>query len=324
MEFWEGWEMVSLLVALISVIGTAILIMAAKVFSLRELEQGAKAELTFALSTLLIVLFLVLAVNFADSLAMSFALESSKKIFDNETHVEMHVNNFWEISKLYMNNVYECYLSFEKISVSIDAVLSTMTRISFSAFYFDPISGYAFGMPHEFIQNILGLFYYFKWGYKLMIKTVDFFLYIGFPILFPTGVALRAFPPTRGTGAYLMAFSIAVYFVFPISYLLAVGIMQSPILCSTFILKFTPLLLDPCEIEDANILGLLFSWLMGNLEFINVFSRELIPHVLREFCLNLCIFPFIALMITFSFINSGSSLFGANIPEVGRGLVKLI
>lgn len=320
MELWEGWEVVSLLIALISVIGTAILIMAAKVFSLRELEQGAKAELTFAISTVLIVLFLVLAVNFADSLAMSFALESSKIIFGKE----MHVNNFWEVSKLYMVNVYECYLYFEKMSVSIDAVLSTMTTISFSGFYFDPISGYAFGMPHEFIQNILGLFYYFKWGYKLMIKTVDFFFYIGFPILFPTGVALRAFPPTRGTGAYLMAFSIAVYFVFPIAYLTAVGIMQSPILCSTFILKFTPLLLDPCEIEDTNIFGLFFSWLMGNQESISVFFREFIPNILRELCLNLCIFPFIALMITFSFINSGSSLFGANIPEVGRGLVKLI
>lgn len=320
MEFLEGWEVVSLLIALISVIGTAILIMAAKVFSLRELEQGAKAELTFAISTVLIVLFLVLAVNFADSLAMSFALESSKIIFGKE----MHVNNFWEVSKLYMVNVYECYLSFEKISVSIDAVLSTILRISFSAFYFDPISGYTFGILHEFIKNILGLFYYFKWGYKLMIKTVDFFFYIGFPIIFPTGVALRAFPPTRGTGAYLMAFSIAIYFVFPIAYLFAVGIMQSPILCSAFILKFTPLLLDPCEIEDTNIFGLLFSWLTGNLEFINVFFKEFIPGILREFCLNLCIFPFIALMITFSFINSGSSLFGANIPEVGRGLVKLI
>ncbi len=320
MEFWEGWEAVCLLISVISVIGTAILIMAAKLFSLKELEQGAKAELTFAISTVFIVLFLVLAVNFADSLATEFAKESSKIIFGRE----MHANNFWEVSKLYMNNIYECYLISEKILVSIDAGVSTIARLNFSALMFDPIGAYTFGMMHEFIANILGLLYYFKWGYKLMIKTVDFFFYIGFPILFPTGVALRAFPPTRGTGAYIMAFSIGIYFIFPIAYLLAIGVMQSPFFCPTFFLKFVPLLLDPCETEDINIFGLAFSWVMGNLEFINVFFKEFIPGLLREVCLNLCIFPFVALMITFSFVNSGSSLFGANIPEVGRGLVKLI
>ncbi|MGB9719112.1 MAG: hypothetical protein ACPL06_00775 [Candidatus Anstonellales archaeon] len=319
-EFWEGWEGVCLLISLISVIGTAILIMAAKLFSLKELEQGAKAELTFAISTVLITLFLVLAVNFADSLAMSFAKESSKIIFGRE----MHANNFWEVSKLYMINIYECYLVSEKILVSMDAPISTIATLKFSALYYDPVGAYTFGMMHEFIANILGLFYYFKWGYKLMIKTVDFFFYIGFPILLPTGVALRAFPPTRGTGAYLIAFSIGIYFIFPVSYLLAIGVMQSPFFCPTFILKFIPLVLDPCEAEDVNIFGLAFSWVMGSLEFISVFFKEFLPGLLRELCINLCIFPFVALMITFSFVNSGSSLFGANIPEVGRGLVRLI
>jgi hypothetical protein len=320
MEFWEGWEWVCILISLISVLGTAIVIMAAKLFSLKELEQSAKAELTFAISTVLLVLFLVLAVNFADSLAAGFAKESSRIIFGRE----MHAKNFWEVSKLYMNNIYECYLLSEKILVAVDAPVFTIAKLNFSALMFDPVSAYTFGMMHDFIANILGLLYYFKWGYKLMIKTVDFFFYIGFPILFPTGVALRAFPPTRGTGAYLMAFSIGIYFIFPVAYLLAVGVMQSPFFCPAFSLRFVPLLLDQCEIEDQNIFGLVFSWVMGNLEFINVFFKEFIPGILRELCLNLCIFPFVALMITFSFVNSGSSLFGANIPEVGRGLVKLI
>ncbi|MEM4194695.1 MAG: hypothetical protein QXY05_00120 [Candidatus Anstonellales archaeon] len=319
-EFWEGWEWVCILISLISVIGTAIVIMAAKFFGSKELEQSAKAELTFAISTVLIVLFLIAAVNFADSLATSFGKESSRIIFGREVHVD----NFWEVSKLYMNNIYECYIGFEKILVSIDAPISTIATLKFSAFYFDPISAYTFGIMHDTIQNILGLFYYFKWGYKLMIKTVDFFFYIGFPILLPTGVALRAFPPTRGTGAYLIAFSVGIYFVFPVAYLIAVGVMESPFFCPGFGLRFVPLLLDPCEAEDVNIFGFVFSWVMGNIEFFNVFFKESLPGLLRELCINLCIFPFVALMITFSFVNSGSSLFGANIPEVGRGLVKLI
>jgi hypothetical protein len=40
--------------------------------------------------------------------------------------------------------------------------------------------------------------------------------------------------------------------------------------------------------------------------------------------INLCSLPFLAMVITMSFILSSTNLFGANLPEVGRGFVKLI
>ena len=39
---------------------------------------------------------------------------------------------------------------------------------------------------------------------------------------------------------------------------------------------------------------------------------------------NLLCMPFIAMVITMSFILASTNMLGANLPEVGRGFVKLI
>ena len=324
-EFWVGWEAVSLVIALISVIGSALAIMAGRVFSSKEIENAAKAELVFAFSTLAIVLLLIAAVNFADGVANQFAKESSVVMFGHYVHTE----NFWEFAKAYMNMVYQCYLSAEKMLVSLDAVFALIGSFKIFVSYFDPMKAFPFEVMREAVENLLNIIYFLKLGYKLMIKTVDFFYYIGFPILMPTGVALRAFPPTRGTGAYLIAFCVGLYFVFPVAYLLAVGLMYVPYSCPFMFagpfMKITPIILDPCELNDPfGVFGIVYAWFIANQAPIKVFLTEGINAVLQQFCLNLCIFPFVAIMIMFSFINSGSSLFGANIPEIGRGLVKLI
>jgi len=44
----------------------------------------------------------------------------------------------------------------------------------------------------------------------------------------------------------------------------------------------------------------------------------------RRLINSVCIVPIVALVVTMTFILNGTNLFGGNIPEIGRGLVKLI
>ena len=44
----------------------------------------------------------------------------------------------------------------------------------------------------------------------------------------------------------------------------------------------------------------------------------------RHLVSAICVFPLIALVILFTFVLNTTNLFGGNIPEIGRGLVKLI
>jgi hypothetical protein len=47
---------------------------------------------------------------------------------------------------------------------------------------------------------------------------------------------------------------------------------------------------------------------------------EIIKHITSAICL----FPFMAAIILMTFVLNGTTLLGGKIPEVGRGLVKLI
>ena len=44
----------------------------------------------------------------------------------------------------------------------------------------------------------------------------------------------------------------------------------------------------------------------------------------RQIVYSVCVFPLIAFTILLTFVLNATTLFGGNIPEIGRGLVKLI
>ena len=49
-----------------------------------------------------------------------------------------------------------------------------------------------------------------------------------------------------------------------------------------------------------------------------------IANLFKRLINSICVVPIVALVVTMTFILNGTNLFGGNIPEIGRGLVKLI
>ncbi|MEM4272598.1 MAG: hypothetical protein QXH30_03320 [Candidatus Bilamarchaeaceae archaeon] len=154
---------------------------------------------------------------------------------------------------------------------------------------------------------------------------------------------MRQFPPTRGSGAFVIAFSLGFYFVFPFAYIIAVNIAPQTLACPV-IPDFSGME-STCGSANPDSAFASALWLESNFNRISSFLADLSTYIsevsldpfgvvpdaleftggrLAGFAINLCCLPFLAMVITMSFILSTTNLFGANLPEVGRGFVKLI
>jgi hypothetical protein len=145
-------------------------------------------------------------------------------------------------------------------------------------------------------------------------------------IFLPIGLILRSFPVTRGAGGLVTAFALGFAFVFPISYVLIVAMMPNThALCSQVnVMKEEAVNAhqDPCLNNEGAILEKYYQLKAekGKLGGISAFLSESI----NIFFLQSMFYPLVALVITFTFIRQTSSLLGADLAEIGRGLLKII
>jgi hypothetical protein len=142
------------------------------------------------------------------------------------------------------------------------------------------------------------------------------------PLLIAIGFPLRAFPPTRGGGAYLIAMGFALYFVMPTAYMMGVSIFFTGFgSCNPMISN--NLFQNINAGNDPNALYLLISSLMHIFSHLTQFLTNLNNFAI-DLVKNFCLIPIFALAITLTFVNIGSTFLGARLSEIGRGLVKLI
>jgi len=67
------------------------------------------------------------------------------------------------------------------------------------------------------------------------------------------------------------------------------------------------------------------SWLEAyGEEFDNLILDALTGRLLQPLVINICLIPIVAMTATITFVLSTTNLFGGQIPEIGRGLIKLI
>lgn len=164
---------------------------------------------------------------------------------------------------------------------------------------------------------------------------------------------MRAFPPTRGAGAYVMALMIGLYFIFPLSYILMMTISAPHVQAQIIVPQNQVAPGGSCAQPPGA---------SGNFRYVCAMPRVTDPHdtglacqslstrsaftiwhriaalsdalfTLFTFTLNelfnhlanaVCIFPSIAVLVTLTVVLNTTGLFGGNIPEIGRGLIKLI
>lgn len=356
--FYSDWKTLAILAAAGSVLASIMLIMFSRLFDLRNLEQNAKSEFVFAASTVFIVLFTVLLLSIGDGIVKQVGSEmylntvascpdptaASCQQLGTLDYRDIQVDTLLDLSLLYMEPPAKCSQQFLKFmyfaAIPIDACASMYMEIYMS----EQMTCFGLKWASERIANTTQILTFYMFAYYLLFHTFNFIkYYAGF--FFSIGVILRAFPPTRGAGAYLMAITIGLYFVFPFSYILITTMSLSHAQSGMF--AVTGVTQNPTGIGKTltyscgipalgNTQGMdcgtgsiakpftLLLWLKAFKSNIQDFFDFSIPEFMRYTLSVMCVFPLVAFAVVFTFVLNTTNLFGGNIPEIGRGLVRLI
>lgn len=349
MMFESNWQTLSILAALVSFFIGGIFLMVSRLFSSPKLEQTAKGEMVFAASTVFLALFIALLIPLAEEASVDYV----KSVYGGSFNFEGKVY-LADIALAYMSNVATCAKNFLNVLWAIDIQVQLVLSIVMEVVMSDLATGFFMNFFSDRIKNFTEVLTFFLIIFYLIYNILIFLKYFGM-YFFTFGIILRAFPPTRGGGAFIMALSIGLYFIFPLTYILTGMIMQEsggPVVCDMTTLPK----IDNCKICAKDALGVekcrvaegtidtsknerIVCSTAGALDVKKIFANSLKLKVstnwftevidkahrfLNNIIMTMCFLPLLAMTLTLSFILSTSSLFGATIPEVGRGLIKLI
>ncbi len=351
----NAWAVIAIAAAAISVLGAAMLIMLSRLFGLRNLEQIAKTEFTYAASTVLIVIIILPGIigylepqlaGGSDSIARALYLSALKCRQDTPAKFDQY-QTLIDWMKLYLETPTRCVQRFMDILYALSVPVEAMTSVYMEIFMSEHASGFGVKWLAERITNATQSLSFYMYVYYIMVHILNFIKhYAGF--FFSVGVALRAFPPTRGTGAYLMAISLGLYFVFPLSYIVLATLSLPHAEASiTGIVKVGDT--DTCEVDPQGALqnfcalpeiaspetyqckgampGVVTEYvdrLRENADSLEEMATWRVNDFARHLVSAICLFPMVSLVILLTFVLNTTNLFGGNIPEIGRGLVKLI
>ncbi len=328
----DEWMAVSLLIVLLSFSLSAVAIMLSRAFSNKSLEQWAKAEMIFAISTFLIVIFFGVLFTLGESIALkgmegiiiaNYAQQGIALTPDTFDLMYPQGDNgtLLHLSELYMNNSYSCLRDISVKAYRYASPFFLAESFTKDAFMSDAGSGWGIKVFTQTAMNIMNYTVFTAFLFTVFNNILQFVSAFALPLFFPIGILLRAFPPTRGAGAYVLAFIVGFYFVFPIAYMLAINLSLNPSYCG--VPKELPSMPNMCNTANPGQAEKVLMWAKSQQKEAQSFFDGL-RDALAGAIVNLLCMPFIAMVITMSFILASTNLFGANLPEVGRGFVKLI
>ncbi|MCC7552434.1 hypothetical protein KO317_02085 [Candidatus Micrarchaeota archaeon] len=324
------WIILTLILAIFCLGGITIFYMMARAFSLKGLEKWCKSEYMEILITAFIILAIIGFIQGMLYLTQEVSNElthttSTAPVLGSDP-VNAAVFEVYKIlgpiKKTY-RNVFSAgfFFAFGKeisiIGTDMGGLLSK-TFIPGAASLPNTIIG-----TFTWIINVLGIFVMWMYFFVEVMKFGDYLAVI----ILPMGIILRAFPPTRGVGAMFIAMGLGFAIVLPSAFLMTLFVSGS-----------TSESLEAFEIENLDEYNKMLEELcIGN----NIATASLIKNMAMSidyqtilgmffessfFAILLRIFisPVIALIITYTFIRSFAMMLGADLAEIGRGLIKLI
>jgi hypothetical protein len=330
MAWFPEWSAISITIALISFFIVVLLQMTAKAFNLAGLNMWVRGEYAQVAVSFLIIFFALTMVtagnNVARDITQAVATASGNLPLHKIT-VDDPIGNPTKIGQAYLATILRCESDMYSTIFIYNFFTEFFSKISLDTTGNEAISGgWALGgfvsLFHYFCNSLvfLALFNYVQY------YILQFSQFTMLPVFLPIGLILRAFPVTRGAGGLITAFALGFAFVFPICYVLIVAMMPNAgAICSQISLMKTEAEdshQDPCLNNEGAQMAQYYKLKgeKGRLNGIVSFVSESI----NIFFLQAIFYPLVALIVTFTFIRQTSSLMGADLAEIGRGLIKII
>lgn len=355
------WQSMALLIAFFSVAICAGAIVLSRIFDNKNIEQAAKIELAQAVSTALLVFALVGLLGFGENALKDASSKMFAMVFlQNQAVGEGFMDNalrdiktgekftLIDVSQAYMLPVQGCITSAMKKLYYAAIPADALATVYMEIFMSEHATGFAYKLISERISNTASLLQFFLFIYYLLSHILNF-LKVFAPAFLVIGILLRAFPPTRGGGAYMIALTLGLYFVFPFTYILgstmysvlgkevfsnsssasvayfdAPGHVTSAPVCTFIDGQDIPPIFQTCGAGNASKVTQYLGWFDQFENGFEAFLSIVNGTLLKALYNTVCFLPAVALTLTLTFVLSTTGLFGGNIPEIGRGLVKLI
>lgn len=340
-----GWEGYAISAAMISVFASLLLLLLSRLLQLPQLETTFKAEIVFAASTVFLVIVLILFVDMAHEIFIGDPSHAGlagyllKGSYGTKDPIRLSGDNeLADVVLLYVSPLAECGRSFTRTLYTISLPTEGASTLYQELFMSEQATGGGIKPVTSIIKQTTKLLDFYMLAYFLVVHFLLFLKNYGLFFL-SIGVVLRAFPPTRGAGAYLMAISIGLYFVFPFIFIFAsalsatqmnglVSVKQGadPNAPPEFACNLPPPPPIPgtCGLQYQNKQKEYQVWLDAYGDRADNLISVVWPSFQRLLVSNFCLIPLVAMVGTLTFVLSTTSLFGGSIPEIGRGLIKLI
>ena len=348
MLVYADWVPVALLFSMLGFLVALVLYILYKIFGEHTLMQSAELEVNYAITTVLLVFVVVALIQTTSNTKplIKGILETwgggiSTDILNATGHNIQYTGQTMppmDGVKVILNTTTK---KITELYSSIPFKIAELTAFSGITYYqeiwmSEPTTGGGFQAVADRLSSILKMGTFYMWVYYMLIQMINF-TETYWSVLLTIGIAFRAFAPTRGAGAFLISFALGMYIIAPISYLLGVytmvnieqsyypGAISSDMFSG--LTKVTKT--NACQIMGSNKLTSVGD--MGKL--INTWKRwssfldKMFSYITKMFGYMytiLCMLPMVTLVVVISFILSTTSLFGGVIPEISRGIVRLL
>ena len=313
---WNVWQPVALVAVVTAFLVVALAYMIGVSFNLAGLKKWAKVEFYQALASAILVAFLVFMMN----------------VMVNEGFQTM-IGGINPYKKAYayldgvMDSLYPIYMSVYKVNFIVEFIKSIGFYWNAMGMHYEPFDLFTSPLVDyfHFEAHIVTMAAIFTSTQRALIHL---FYNAGFTVFIPAGVLLRIFPWTRGAGGLLIAIGIGLAIVYPIMFTFVAMMSENPSEVKKQAGTLGSQLGDfdltqfgacACDFESAT----------------NVASTQILSPAIRTssawllgwlsgIWLKIFYYPMFVLLVTFTFIRSPAPLLGADITEIGQGLVHLL
>ena len=312
---WEVWGPIALLAVFVSFLVVALAYMLGIGFDLQPLRMWAKSEMYQAIANAVIVASLIMLVTLATDRGLALILGQAINPFNMAYGYLLPL--IAQLQNLYAVNYATCFPIEVLASYNVynNAAPHIMTYLMF---FLKPLIIEPLHIANYFILQALIMAWF-------QVALLNFFQKAAFATLLPLGVILRIFPFSRGTGGLLISMAIAFYFVYPIMFGFISMMSEDEIALRAAMGGDTGVGVDAALYNacDQDIEGAVREGEAQTdpavISKINERYSFLPPIVMK-----IMFYPLVVFAVTFTFIKMASPLLGADVSEVGQGLVRLI
>ncbi|MBM3229909.1 hypothetical protein FJZ26_05735 [Candidatus Parvarchaeota archaeon] len=317
-----GWESLIILASFSTFFLVTLFYMLAYAFNLQNLKKWCKAEYMEVLATLVIALLLIGFIDIGLGATSSFTRNVVNAAGLSNYGTGSNPSPF-DITRGYLNESIGCIKSVYRVMYAYNFYVEFLEKISQDIGGTEPVAGtwYKAGLVSLFHYLANRVTYVLVFQY-FQFRLTDFFEATMLTLFLPVGLILRTFPLTRGVGGFLIALAIGCYIIFPLSYLMIIAIQGN--VAGGCNIQNLPVI-KPNTICPGSLPQAYMQLQRENKDINSIAdAASVIANYIGTITMQSLFYPLIALIMVFTFVRQTSKLLGADLAELGHGLVKLI